>query len=81
MIQEKSNNRLHPIIRVFISSTFSNLKAERNALHEWVFPRLKKYCQRRRWSFQAIDLRWGNGKEAVQSQSAMRIYKAEISSC
>ena len=45
-------------IRVFISSTFSDLKAERNALQERVFPRLKRYCQRRGWSFQAIDLRF-----------------------
>ena len=43
-------------IRVFISSTFSDLKAERNALQERVFPRLKRYCRRRGWSFQAIDL-------------------------
>jgi hypothetical protein len=28
--------------RVFISSTFSDLKAERNALHERVFPRLRE---------------------------------------
>jgi len=45
-------------IRVFISSTLSDLKAERNALKEQVFPRLKRYCQRRGWSFQGIDLRW-----------------------
>ncbi|MCX6901213.1 MAG: DUF4062 domain-containing protein [Verrucomicrobia bacterium] len=32
-------------IRVFISSTFSDLKAERNALQERVFPCLKHYCQ------------------------------------
>jgi hypothetical protein len=37
-------------IRVFISSTFSDLKAERNALQKRVLPRLKRYCQHRGWS-------------------------------
>lgn len=29
--------------RIFVSSTFSDLKAERNALHEKVFPEIKKH--------------------------------------
>ena len=48
-------------IRVFISSTFSDLKAERNAPQERVFPRLKHYCERRGRSSQAIDLRFQLG--------------------
>jgi hypothetical protein len=32
--------------RVFVSSTFSDLVAERNALQESVFPRLREYCQK-----------------------------------
>ena len=31
--------------RVFVSSTFSDPKAERNALQERVFPELRKLCQ------------------------------------
>ena len=34
-----------PIIRVFVSSTFSDLKHERNALHAKVWPELEHYCQ------------------------------------
>ncbi len=30
--------------RIFISSTFSDLKAERNALQERVLPRLRELC-------------------------------------
>jgi len=67
--------------RVFINSTFSDLKAERNALQERVFPRLKRYCQRRGWSFQAIDLRWGISHEAALDQSPMRICRVEIARC
>jgi hypothetical protein len=46
-----------------------------------VFPRLKRYCQRRGWSFQAIDLRWGISNEAALDQSTMRICRAEIARC
>ncbi|MHB8523980.1 MAG: DUF4062 domain-containing protein [Limisphaerales bacterium] len=68
-------------IRVFIRSTFSDLKAERNALQERVFPRLKRHCLRRGSSFQAIDLRWGISHEAAPDQSTIRICRAEIVRC
>ena len=45
--------------RVFVSSTFSDLKAERDALQEHVFPSLRELCMSHGVRFQAIDLRWG----------------------
>lgn len=45
--------------RVFVSLTFADLKAERNALQEKVFPELQKLCERHGCRFQAVDLRWG----------------------
>lgn len=68
-------------IRLFVSSTFNDLKAERNALQAEVFPRLHRHCLERGWSFQAIDLRWGVSTEAALDQSAMRICLAEIARC
>ena len=67
--------------RVFVSSTFSDLVAERNALQEHVFPRLREFCQKLRARFQAIDLRWGVSEKAGQDQSTMRICRAEIARC
>ena len=58
------SKRALPIIRVFVSSTFSDLKHERNALHAQVWPELERYCQQRGFTFQAIDLRWGVPAEA-----------------
>ena len=67
--------------RIFVSSTFSDLKAERNALQEHVFPRLRELCQRRGASFQAIDLRWGVSEEAALDQQTMKICLTEIARC
>ena len=58
--------------RVFVSSTFNDLKAERNALQENTFPRLRKYCVERNARFQASDLRWGVSQEVALDQQAMR---------
>ena len=50
------STRSLPIIRVFVSSTFSDLVHERNALAADVWPVLECYCQQRGFTFQAIDL-------------------------
>ncbi len=67
--------------RIFVSSTFSDLKEERNALQENVFPELRKLCMQHGFRFQAIDLRWGVSKEASLSQETMRICLEEIKRC
>lgn len=72
------NARPLPIIRVFVSSTFSDLKHERNALHLQVWPELERYCQQRGFTFQAIDLRWGVPAEAGLDHRTMRICFEEL---
>jgi hypothetical protein len=59
--------------RIFVSSTFSDLKAERNALQKHVFPRRRDLCMRHGCRFQAIDLRWGVREKAAPYQETMRI--------
>ena len=67
--------------RVFVSSTFSDLKAERSALQDEIFPRLRELCQAHGARFQAIDLRWGVSEEAALDQQAMNICLGEIERC
>lgn len=69
------------IFRVFVSSTFRDLIAERNALQERVFPNLRKYCQEHGARFQAIDLRWGVSQEAALDQQTMNICSQELARC
>ena len=41
--------------RIFVSSTFGDLKAERNALQEHVFPRLRELAMTHGCRFQEHD--------------------------
>jgi NACHT domain- and WD repeat-containing protein len=67
--------------RVFVSSTFDDLREERNRLQEFVFPRLQELCEARGARFQAIDLRWGVGAEASLDQQTIPICLAEVKRC
>jgi hypothetical protein len=67
--------------RIFVSSTFSDLVAERNALQARVFPRLRELAAARGCRFQVIDLRWGVSDEASLDQQAMNICLGEVARC
>jgi Domain of unknown function (DUF4062) len=67
--------------RIFVSSTFSDLKEERNALQKYVFPRLRDLCTQHGCRFQAIDLRWGVSEEAGLDQQTVKICLQEIKRC
>ena len=65
-------------IRLFISSTFSDFVAEREALRTMVFPQLQDYCRVRGATFQPIDLRWGVNEAATRQNDTLRICLEEI---
>jgi len=52
--------------RIFVSSTFSDMKEERNALQKYVFPKLRELCMQHSYRFQVIDLKWGVREESSQ---------------
>ena len=78
MSDNRKQVRLRPIIRVFVSSTFSDMKHERNALAADVFPKLEQLCQNHGFQFQALDLRWGVSTEAGLDHRTMRICFDEL---
>jgi hypothetical protein len=69
------------IFRIFVSSTFSDMRAEREALQRRVFPRLQRFCLDRGARFQAVDLRWGVSDEATLDQRTMPLCLDEIRRC
>ena len=78
MSYQQLKTRLRPVIRVFVSSTFSDMKHERNALETDAFPKLEQLCQKNGFQFQAIDLRWGVSTEAGLDHRTMRICFDEL---
>ena len=58
--------------RLFLSSIFNDMRAEREILQEEVFPKLREYCNAKRFNFQAIDLRWGVSAEAGNDQKTIK---------
>lgn len=54
-------------IRLFISSTFQDMNAERDYLNSYVFPQVKYYCDSRYIDFLPIDLRWGITEKASKN--------------
>lgn len=67
--------------RLFLSSTFNDMRAERDKLQKEVFPKLREYCDRYGFSFQPIDLRWGVSREAGNDQKTMQICIDEVKRC
>jgi hypothetical protein len=68
-------------IRLFVSSTFADMKVERELLNNEIFPRLKDLCLSHGMRFQAIDLRWGVSDEAAKDNRTMRICLRELRRC
>jgi len=69
------------IFRVFVSSTFTDMKEERRILQKKVFPKLEKYCEAHGAHFQAVDLRWGVNEESQLNQKTLDICLNEIARC
>ena len=67
--------------RVFVSSTFEDLKAERDALQCHDFPRLRRLCEQNNARLQTIELSWGVRDEAAVDQQTMEICLREIERC
>ncbi|MBT1076858.1 DUF4062 domain-containing protein [Geobacter grbiciae] len=69
------------IIRLFISSTFRDMHAERDWLNRVVFPELRSRCRRRGAEFVGVDLRWGVTEEESRQRGALSVCLDEIGRC
>jgi hypothetical protein len=69
------------IVRVFISSTFRDMGAERNELVTRTFQRLRKLCDSLGIVWSEVDLRWGITDEQRVNEEVLPICLAEIDAC
>ena len=72
---------MNKIFRLFISSTFSDFKKERELLQTVVFPQLLSYCESTGYQFQPIDLRWGVQTEAQLDQKTLEVCLSQVMAC
>ena len=68
-------------LRVFISSTFLDMEAERNILHQFVLPQLQRRAAARFVSLEFVDLRWGLSQEQVAARGAVELCLEQVTSC
>ena len=69
------------VVRVFVSSTFRDMNAEREELGKFIFPELRKFCRERGVEFVEVDLRWGVTEEQSQRGETLAVCLAEIDHC
>src|SRR4030042_419545 len=73
--------RTSRVVRVFISSTFRDMQAERDFLVKQVFPELRRRCRERAVEFVEVDLRWGVTEEQAERGEVLPICLREIELC
>ena len=64
-------------VRVFVSSTFEDMQAERDHLARVVFPRLKALCASQGIEFAGVDLRWGMSNQKPEDDLARALVAVE----
>ena len=82
MDTKKTLKVLQPgVVRVFISSTFKDMREEREELVKFTFPELRKRCRERQVEFVDVDLRWGITDEQKAEGKVLPICLSEIEKC
>ncbi|XP_078378424.1 NACHT domain- and WD repeat-containing protein 1-like [Oculina patagonica] len=68
-------------IRIFLSSTFTDTREDRNSLLERVFEPIREDCQKLGIALEVVDLRWGVRDESVDDHRVLDICMEEIKRC
>ncbi|XP_035800842.2 NACHT domain- and WD repeat-containing protein 1 isoform X1 [Amphiprion ocellaris] len=66
------------MVRVFISSTFTDMSSERKALLEKAYPEVLSFCRSLGLVFEVVDLRWGIRNVPSGDHEACEIFLQEI---
>jgi hypothetical protein len=77
MKNNKSVGAAYKTVRVFISSTFRDMQAERDHLVRFVFPKLREELLARRIHLVDVDLRWG----VTSDQDTLSVCREVVDEC
>ena len=68
-------------IRIFVSSTFSDMEEDRHALMTHTWPELRRFCRERRVELTEVDLRWGVTQDQSARRETLKLLLDEIRAC
>jgi tetratricopeptide (TPR) repeat protein len=68
-------------IRVFVSSTFRDMIADRNELMTHAWPELRRFCRERHVELVEVDLRWGIAEVQSARKETLKLCLDEIRDC
>ena len=70
------------VVRIFTSSTFTDMLMERNTLMEYVYPKIKEYCREKHGlEYQVVDMRWGVRDEMTDEHMTTALCMNELRGC
>lgn len=69
------------VARVFVSSTFRDMYAEREVLIKRIFPQLRRLCEQKRVVLSEVDLRWGIPQGEIDEGNLLAICLDEAANC
>ncbi|XP_007240267.3 NACHT domain- and WD repeat-containing protein 1 [Astyanax mexicanus] len=75
-LQPQSN-----VVRLFISSTSSDLTSERNAFWDKIYPEIQDFCQSLGLVFEVVDFRWGVSDSVINDHMTVELCLQEIQLC
>ncbi len=74
-------SNLWKTVRIFVSSTFADLQAERDWLVKRVFPALRQRLEPKRIHLVDIDLRWGITRRQAENDQVLGLCLQQIDEC
>jgi len=80
-VQKNNIKQKDNVVRVFLSSTFRDMQAEREQLIKQAFPILRASCAARGLIFKEVDLRWGITEDQATRGDVLDICLNEIDLC
>ncbi|CAK9100929.1 Uncharacterized WD repeat-containing protein alr3466 [Durusdinium trenchii] len=78
---EEQVRRPSLVVKVFVSSTFSDTRFERDAFMAFAVPHLRKVCRAKGLDFELSEMRWGINNRLSESQETMSVCLAELERC
>lgn len=66
------------VLRIFFSSPFKGMEAEREEFTKTYWPKIDSFCKRKGLQFVPVDMRWGITEELSKNNQTINVCLKEI---